>query len=205
MAYKFKVVGLRLEKYLKVYDDVREAAERHVLLLRDARSLQKYEMRLEVEDYEDYYHTTMALLQLKAVEHYHGMTHRVTEDATFGYEDGADEIRNAVFEFSAEGDDHYYPDGAYTVNMSLFKETIRSMPNRPVWVFMGDSGLGKSYIASYLSANSVYETDSDNQLPEHIDVDVVVVGNRNKFTLADVKERVGADVNMIVVEFKKEN
>ena len=213
MAYKFKVVGLRLEKYLKVYDndeenDVRVNAERHVLLLKDVRTRDKYELRLWDEDgmcYSGYCSASWAHTSLERVDEYHGMTHTVTEDAIFEYEEGAEEIQNAVFKLSEDGGDNWYPAGSYAVNMSMFKETIRSMPNRPVWVFMGDSGLGKSYIASYLSANSVYETDSDNQFPEHIDADVVVVGNRNHFTLADIKERVGADVNMIIVEFKKEN
>ena len=86
----------------------------------------------------------------------------------------------------------------------MFEKTPRIMEGRPVWIFAGDSGLGKSTIGRFLELQGkiVYETDSDQRLPNVIMADVIVAGNRNKsLTIEDVCSRLPEGVEPIFVEF----
>ena len=86
----------------------------------------------------------------------------------------------------------------------LFEKTPRMMEGRPVWIFAGASGLGKSTIGRFLELQGkiVYETDSDQRLPNMIMADVIVAGNRNKnVTIDDICARLPDGVEPIFVEF----
>ena len=116
------------------------------------------------------------------------------------------DVINNVFSYSAEGGDAYYPSGYSSVNMDLFTEYARNMKDRPVWIFSGDSGTGKSTLAYYLSKRKeVFETDSlkDGELPETIWADIVVVGNKYKFSTADIASHLPKGTEVIAVNFFK--
>lgn len=86
----------------------------------------------------------------------------------------------------------------------MFEKTPRMMEKRPVWIFAGDSGLGKSTLGRFLELQGkvVYETDSDQRLPNMIMADVIVAGNRNKnVTIDDICARLPDGVEPIFVEF----
>lgn len=86
----------------------------------------------------------------------------------------------------------------------LFEKTPRMMEGRPVWIFAGASGLGKSTLGRFLELQGkiVYETDSDPRLPNMIMADVIVAGNRNKsLSINDICARLPDGVEPIFVEF----
>lgn len=86
----------------------------------------------------------------------------------------------------------------------MFEKTPRIMKKRPVWIFAGGSGLGKSTIGRFLELQGkvVYETDSDLRLPNIIMADVIVAGNRNKsLSIDDICARLPDGVEPIFVEF----
>lgn len=86
----------------------------------------------------------------------------------------------------------------------MFEKTPRMMEKRPVWIFAGDSALGKSTLGRFLELQGkiVYETDSDQRLPNVIMADVIVAGNRNKsLTIEDICSRLPEGVEPIFVEF----
>lgn len=86
----------------------------------------------------------------------------------------------------------------------MFEKTPRMMEKRPVWIFAGGSGFGKSTIGRFLELQGkvVYETDSDQRLPNVIMADVIVAGNRNKsLTIDDICSRLPEGVEPIFVEF----
>lgn len=118
-----------------------------------------------------------------------------------------DVIKTNVFTYDECGWDAYYPSGGVSVNMDLFKPLKRGFEKRPVWIFAGASGLGKSTIAmhAFREGADVFETDSADELPEVITSDIIVLGNRSGFTLEDVKAKVFGDAEIIVVDFRKEN
>ena len=113
-----------------------------------------------------------------------------------------DFISNDVFSVYEYGRDTYYPSVCHYVNMNLFNETIRHKKNRPVWIFLGKSNSGKSFISSKIKDLKVYETDSSNTLPEKITESIVVLGNKYQYTVEDIKSRLFGNVDVQIVEFK---
>lgn len=86
----------------------------------------------------------------------------------------------------------------------MFEKTPRMMEKRPVWIFAGNFGLGKSTISRFLELQGkvIYETDSNQRLPNMIMADVIVAGNRNKsLTIDDICARLPDEVEPIFVEF----
>lgn len=86
----------------------------------------------------------------------------------------------------------------------MFEKTPRIMEKRPVWIFAGGSGLGKSTLGRFLELQGkiVYETDSDLRLPNIIMADIIVAGNRNKsLSIDDICARLPDGVEPIFVEF----
>jgi hypothetical protein len=67
-----------------------------------------------------------------------------------------------------------------------------------VWIFRGDSNLGKSYLA-HCSDLSVFETDAHSTLPHNITEDIIVLGNKYCHSLNDIKSCVTKTI--IIVDF----
>ena len=125
-----------------------------------------------------------------------------------GIESSEDEIHNGVFWFSELGTDPYYPSGGYGVHMNQFSSNGRGITSpedirRKVWIFKGDSGAGKSFLASKLDSLSVFETDAHNELPKTISEDVIVLGNKYDYSLENVKAKIfeADSTDIVVVDF----
>ena len=112
-----------------------------------------------------------------------------------------EDIENDVFSVSYDGGDEWYPSGGYTVNEELFAKNPRAKSKRPVWIFEGKSGSGKTFLSGKLQDLSVYETDSSEDLPDKILADVVVKGNKYSFTNKQIIERLFGEVEVITVSF----
>ena len=108
------------------------------------------------------------------------------------------------FRWSYDGGDGYYPTGYVDVNLNCFEELPRNMKKRPVWIFKGYSGLGKTSLAIQLENEDVYDTDISSKLPECITESVVVLGNKHGHTLEDIKTRLFGNPEIILVDFSKE-
>ena len=108
------------------------------------------------------------------------------------------------FRWSYDGGDRYYPTGYVDVNLNCFEELPRNMKKRPVWIFKGCSGLGKTSLAIQLENEDVYDTDISSKLPECITESVVVLGNKYGHTLEDIKTRLFGNPEIILVDFSKE-
>lgn len=108
------------------------------------------------------------------------------------------------FQWSYDGGDRYYPTGYVEVDMNYFEELPRNMKKRPVWIFKGYSGLGKTSLAIQLENEDVYDTDISSKLPECITESIVVLGNKYGHTLEDIKTRLFGNPEIILVDFSKE-
>ena len=108
-----------------------------------------------------------------------------------------------VFRYSYDGGDQYYPRGGVSVDETLFNPLQRYSGRRMVWIFVGESGTGKSTIAMQYPYG-VFETDAYDKLPDQIYNNVVVVGNRNHYdVLADILPRIYQEdkPKMIITDF----
>lgn len=122
-----------------------------------------------------------------------------TDDIFPGF-DG--DITNNIFSVSFDGGDNYYPSGFYSVNnMKLFINNGRAKEYRPVWIFIGKSSLGKSYLANKIQNLEVYETDSSPKLPKKITQSIIVIGNKYQHSLETIKKLIFGKTKIVIVEF----
>lgn len=117
------------------------------------------------------------------------------------------EVSNNVFYCDYDGGDSYYPRGSAGVNEELFEELPRAFERRPVYIFRGESAVGKSTLAHLLEKDKqVYETDSakDGTLPDELWYDVIVMGNKwPNITLDDIRKRIVDEAEIIIVDFSR--
>lgn len=208
-----KIIGLRIEKYIGqsisghncdfTYHD--EEMEKHILCGITTEG-EKVEITLSEEHGEcgsGWTTASWAHIEVNKVDRFSGYTYKAVEELSIdSFNDESDYIDNDVFTVNYDGGDSYYPGGWYKVNMDLFKESVRHKEKRPVWLFEGNSNLGKSFLASKLKDLFVYETDSNETLPESIIADVIVFGNKYPHNIADIKSRIFGEYELIFVGFK---
>jgi hypothetical protein len=70
-----------------------------------------------------------------------------------------------------------------------------------VYIFNGDKYTGKRYIANKIKNMSIYETDSNYILPNNLKENVIIIGNKYKFTINDIMSKYKGNNIFINVEF----
>lgn len=115
-----------------------------------------------------------------------------------------------IIKVSECGGDEWYPEGYLEFNRERFEEpNKRQMYKKPIWIFKGDSGTGKTYLSAMLERGrmKVFETDSikGDRIIDPIKADIIVMGNKHGFKIDDIKDHVANrdDVEFIEVDFNK--
>lgn len=209
-----KIIGLRIEKYIDkcisghncdfIYNDAE--FEKHIIcgILSDNRKIEIELSQTEGECYSGWTTASWGYIKVTEVERFNGYTYIPIEPIEI--EDYlpcfTGDTENKVFSISEDGGDSYYPSGGYNINMQLFKKTIRTKDLRPVWIFNGKSNSGKSFLASRLIDLEVYETDSNELLPDSITASVIVLGNKYNHSIDDIKSKLFGENEIKIVEFK---
>jgi len=93
-----------------------------------------------------------------------------------------------------------FDEKSFNIDLTKFEKTVRYKEKRPVWLFKGPSNMGKSFIAEHCSLKS-YETDMSDKLPDEIDADIIVIGNKYKYSIEDIKSKCIGNNEYILVEF----
>lgn len=213
-----KIIGMRIEKYIDYsgYSDFQEKEaelqlmDRYVLYAIDKYKT-KYEIVLwneEGECYSGYCGASWGWVKINKINQFGNITHTPIKELEIDdlkVEDENTNINNEVFSVDCDGGDYYYPCGGVSVNMELFKETNRKLDKRPVWLFIGESNIGKSYLAHKLDFNtmSIYETDSNEVLPDVIVENIIVKGNKYHFTTEEIESKIFGEHELIIVNFSK--
>lgn len=223
-----EIIGLRVEKYVGKKVDggkLRFSYENEIkerCILQVIEDYNAYEISLWVEEGpcpSGWSPATWGRVKVDKVEKFGGYTHKpkqkiVMHDCTIndfkkiedtesiGYYD-SECIENDVLWVSYHGSDGYYPDGGYEINMNLFEPTKRAKQKRPVWIFVGDSASGKSYLSDKIAEPMTkFETDSVKEdLPKVITEDIVVLGNKHGFAVDDIIPRLFGECEVIIVDF----
>lgn len=215
---KFKVNSLRIEKTMTYNDRDREYEDNVIYILNCTSNFgNKYEVRLWTiygDCYSGWCSASWGHGTIKMVESFVGMTHKPIKNLEFELEismnekemDLPDNMDNDIFGIDYDGGDYYYPGGYARVNEELFEEINRNKEKRPVWIFKGNSALGKSYLAGII-ANSdrmktVYETDAHENL-DKIHEDIVVIGNKYSYSVEEIMKYIEGDCEIILVDFSK--
>ena len=211
---KLKIHSLRIEQirtYNNMYGEF-EDNRRYILNCISAKNDLKYEVILWTEYGEcpsGYTSASWGHCEVKKVDSFIGSTHIPIKELSFELEikDTIRDINNDIFCVYYDGDDHWYPCGGITIRDELFKENNRCKDCKPIWIFKGDSALGKSYLAGII-ANSdrmktVYETDAYEKLHDSIEADIVVVGNKYDYSIEEIESRIQGEHEIIYVDFSK--
>jgi len=130
---KYKVVGLRVEKYLGttceghncdfVYGE--EERDRHVILLKGVDSGECVELTLSEEEGEcgsGWCTASYGEYNWEVVDTFAGKTHTIKEDLTLeiSENDLGNDVVTSIFTYSPWGGCGYYPSGYYEVDMNKF-------------------------------------------------------------------------------------
>jgi len=214
---KFKIKSLRIEKTMTYNDRDDRYEDNNIYILNCISNIgKKYELRLWTiygDCYSGWCGSSWGNNILKEVDTFVGMTHKPIKELEFDLDIDTNvkeielpDMDNDIFSISYDGNDFYYPNGYAHLNENLFIEINRNKEKRPVWIFKGDSALGKSYLAGII-ANSdrmktVYETDAHETL-DKIHEDIIVIGNKYSYTVEEIKEYIEGDFEIILVDFSK--
>ena len=203
-----KIIGLRVEKYIAYesrddYSDESDEVERekHVLCVVYENG-KKAEIELSASHGlcpSGYTSASWGHLEVKEVDKFSGFSF-VPKTGILTINE-KDLYKNYVYEVDSDGNDQWYPSGGYSIDMSLFRETIRNKSIRQVWIFLGKSGTGKTFLSSKLNGLEVYETDSSGVLPTKITASVVVLGNKYSFDIEDIKRKIIGKAEIHIVVF----
>lgn len=214
---RLKVHSLRIE-HIRTYNDRDgefEDNSKYILNCISEHNL-KYEVSLWTE-YGDcpsgWCSASWGRCTVRLVYSFIGSTHKPIKNLSFeirtkegDLEDTINDTGNEIFYVDVDGGDKWYPCGSVGITEKLFTKTNRAMDKRPVWIFKGDSGLGKSYIAGIIDNSNrvkrVYETDAHKEL-DTIEADIIVVGNKYKHSLEEIESKIKGKHEIIYVDFSK--
>ena len=214
---RLKVHSLRVE-HIRTYDNRDgefEDNSKYILNCISEHNL-KYEVSLWTKNGDcpsGYCGASWGRCTVKLVNSFIGLTHKPIKDLSFEIrtvegksKDTIHNTKNDIFYVEYNGGDDWYPCGSVGITEKLFTKTNRAMDKRPVWIFKGDSGLGKSYIAGIIAnsnrAKTVYETDAHKEL-DTIEADIIVVGNKYKHSLEEIESKIKGEHEIIYVDFSK--
>lgn len=229
---EFEIIGLRIEKTLLDkcegfncnFEYHLEHGDQYIFLLKNGpKKLELIFYEKEHECQSGYCEAVSAMAELKIVKKFGGKTHIPIGDKKYirisvnkdydiyelpGYGNANSYVINHdYFEFSENGGDCYYPCGYVKIHMDKFKllNKNRIKEKRPIWIFFGDSCTGKTYLSSKIDDLNSYETDSSSELPNKITESIIVVGNKYKYSLKEIKDRIFdlENCELIIVGFDK--
>lgn len=213
---EFKVHSLRVE-HKRTYNNRNDDYDENKIFILNciASNDKKYELSVWTE-YGDCCSGWCAASwghgTLRKVKSFIGMTHKPIHALSFSLDDkmkNCDYFRlrleNNIFKVDCDGGDEWYPCGESNVNMDLFEPIVRAKEKRPVWIFKGESGLGKSYLAGIIENSNrmktVYETDAHEELT-YINEDIVVVGNKYDHSMDEILAKIQGEHEVIFVNFE---
>lgn len=104
----------------------------------------------------------------------------------------------------------YYPSATLEVDLDEWRDTARSKSTKQLYVYHGESGVGKSHLASHLKGLEVYETDSNYaglwgiEPLDYLKYDVVVLGNKHGGTIGSLQDWLdGQPITIVSVHFEE--
>lgn len=204
-----KILGMRIEKFIDTadYNTPEEFENTRYFIYGRGENDKLYEIKLFEHEgmcFSGWTTATRGYAEYKIIDKIPPFTHKAKNNLFIeGLLDQLKkkEIHNEVFKVSHDGGNQYYPDGYVIVDLNFFEKSIRHIDKRPVWVFYGESNLGKSFLSSKLQNLRVYETDSNEELPENLYEDIIVVGNKYPFTQMEIVDSIQGNVEIIFVFF----
>lgn len=121
-----------------------------------------------------------------------------------------DSITSNFLTIDRDGGDEYYPYGHVSMVEDFLTPTGRGHENPITYILFGSSNTGKSTIGhkiNLFNEYGTYETDSGPELPDVLPHGVIVLGNKYKHSITNIRRRisnVGIPIDVIEVGFHEE-
>jgi hypothetical protein len=195
---EWKLLGMNIEKFFdtKTYDeDPEDYINDKYILYFEGKWKQIYKVVLYQEEgmcFSGWTTASYGNINIEKIDHIYPLSYFPKTGIYIDeVKESEDYIKNTVFDYSSDGGCEYYSSGYVEINMDNFTETPRVKKDRIVYIFKGDSNLGKTYLAMS-TGKVIYETDSNAELPKVITADIIVMGNKHidKFDIDDVIEKI---------------
>jgi hypothetical protein len=203
----FLLRGVRIlhKKFLVENDENKEYSSCYEFVVQDIESKEIFSKQFQLEIGECYSGYCSAEWLLKSdlkKEDGVGTLHYIPKNK-FEFErfktdfDGNDYFK--IYEYDCT----YYPSASLELFMNNWIATGREKEKKPIYVFFGESAIGKSFIAHSTNLN-VFETDASRSLENLNSIyDIIVVGNKYDFNITDIRNRfLDKNVELIGVGFK---
>ncbi|MBR3280785.1 MAG: hypothetical protein IKI57_02905 [Clostridia bacterium] len=184
------VKSMRVEKHIKRIGEKQEEVSTFIFNCRVNEK--KFELEIDCDT------ESSNQIILREVKMFSGISYFTKERAEIEFEPNQKEYDNCLFKVN---------ENEVQIKFENLIPTNRIKEKRPVWIFEGESALGKSYLSSMLANGSnctKYETDQSPILPETITEDMIIVGRKYHFSLKDIKERIYGEHEAIIVSFEKD-
>ncbi len=194
MLNEYEIRGLRIEKYIQKINKNKYIENQRYIF-----NCIQNQKNLEIILYWKYINCEekKSVLEIKAVKCFSGISYLPKQKFSIMLDIENIEHYNQAFDFN---------DTTINVKYEEFKKTNRLKEKRPVWIVKGQSGLGKSYLASLIFNNSnltIYETDSNSKLPSIIYEDIIIIGNKYKFPVEEIEKNIYGQHECIIINFNK--
>ena len=194
MLKEYEIRGLRVEKFIQKINEM-DYIENERYVFNCIQNKKNYEiiMYLKYINCEE----KKSVFEIKEVKHFVGTSYLPIQIFSIMLDTNKKEHYNEAFDFKETN---------IFIKYDNFKITNRLKKIRPVWIIKGQSGLGKSYLASILSNNSnltIYETDSNSKLANIICEDIIVVGNKYNFSIEEIERQIYGKHESIIINFDK--
>lgn len=194
MLKKYEIRGLRIEKFIQKNDNL-DYIENERYIFNCIENNKKYEIMMYFNYLNNEEKNT--IFKIKKVKYFCGISYLPLSIFSIMLDVDNKEHYNQAFDFN---------DTNINIKYDKFKVTNRLKKVRPVWIFKGKSGLGKSYLASILINNSnlkIYETDSNEKIPNIICEDIIVIGNKYNFSIEEIEKNIYGNHESILVNFDR--
>lgn len=194
MIRMFNIKSIRIEKHIqKISNNEFIEYEKNIFNCKDK------EKSYEIELYYKYLNCgeRNAIFKINEVKHFSGVSMVAKEEILIEIDENQKEIHNSIFDYNIS---------KFRIYFDKFKSTNRLKKIRPVWILNGKSGLGKSYLSAIIMNNSdltIYETDMSPELPEIIIEDIIVIGNKYKYSTEEIDSKIYGKHESIYINFTK--
>ena len=151
-----------------------------------------------------YCNSTWGLYDFKEVDKFGTYTHTPKNKRyKFEFDDECADIDCGFFSVDYDGGDEYYPHGFVVADEDFFVADKRFINKPTCFVFFGESGVGKTFLAERVNGMVVYETDSNPTLPNEICADIVVVGNKNNCDYKELVKHISPKYRVVLCGFEE--
>jgi len=212
---KIEIVGLQEIIYVKnrlkgknsKYTSYKEILNKHTVfgyIKNDQKIAINFE-KIKIKCNSELSISKIAIIEVKQINNFQPFTHvpqkNIEIKMPLKIDDDNIEVTSQFFENQVFKFDNIGKDRTYVINFDLFKKVPRFKQDRVVWIWTGPSESEKTFLSSKILNLEVYETDSSNKIPNVIYADIIIIGDKYKFTVDEVKTKIFGKAQVIVSKF----